>query len=143
MTQEALKPQLNIPVVMGSVLIENGNYSVGDNYDDVEIKEVHNLELLINHLGVITWYLHNSKQPHHIYWMNGEIREVKEYHFCSTAYYPNTKFIDWGKYLHKTLQYRIAEDLGFDSPKEMANYLIEKYKNGFSGQIISFREVSY
>jgi len=136
-------PTLPIHGVMGSVLIENGNYKVGDNYDNFTISEVHKLELTINNLGVITWLLYDSKNNHRVKWMNGEIKEVKNYHLCSTCYYLETKFSEWGKYTHKTTEYRIAESLGFESPRKMADYLISSYKNGFNGQIISFSVMDF
>ena len=64
-----------------SVLVEKGMYNVGDNHNGFEIAEVHDLTLTINDLGVIEWHLYKSAQPHHTHWMNGDINEIKDYHF--------------------------------------------------------------
>jgi hypothetical protein len=129
--------------VRRSALAENASYKVGDLHDNREIKTVYELKLYINHLGVISWYLYGSNQPHRTKWMNGEVKEIHDYHFCATAYYSDIKFSDWGKYTHKTLQYKIAENCGFESPRAFADYLIGKYKIGFKGQLVSFRNIEY
>lgn len=137
------KPSLDIAGVSGSVLVENSNYSIGEYFNEQQIREIHKLELSINHLGVITWKLYDSNYNHRVKWMNGEIREVKNYYLCVTCYYPNIKFAEWGKYTHKTNTYRVAESLGFESPRKMADYLISTYKNGFKGQLISFAVMGF
>lgn len=142
---ECLTSSGNIANVMlaDSALIEGATYKSGDFHNNREIKTVYDLKLCINHLGVITWYLYGSKQPHRTKWMNGEVKEVHDYHFCATAYYPDTKFSDWGEYLHKSLEYKIAENCGFGSPRAMADYLIDNYETSFEGQLVSFRDIEY
>jgi len=136
-------PPCFIHGVSCSVLIENSNYLIGEYFNKQKIVEIHKLELSINHLGVITWKLYNSNYNYLVKWMNGEIREVKDFYFCSTCYYPDIKFAEWGKYTHKTNTYRVAESLGFESPRKMADYLISTYKNGFKGQLISFAVIGF
>lgn len=136
-------PNSGNTLVSGSALIEEGTYKVGDFHNGNEIKTVYELELYFNKLGVISWHLYGSKYPHRTKWINGEIKETHNYHFCQTAFYPNTLFKDWGKFLHKTLQYEIAENCGFESPRAFADYLINQYGNGFSGQLVSFSDIEY
>lgn len=126
-----------------SVLIKDQSLLVGDLYEGREIKEVHKLELFINRLCVLSWYVYGSKIPHTTKWLDGTVKETHDYHFSSSAFYPDTLFSQWGKYLHKCLSYKIGEDCGFDSPRIFADFLISKYSDGFSGCIISFEIVNY